>query len=182
MNKKIKIAFHETGHAVMALICQQKIQKISLREMDSPLGGDKYLAFMKLEPADTNVKFTGEKAIKKIMIALGGYASEILFFDGVANIGGDDLTIAARTTENMFQIPEFKNWIAELPIPSPSALDMIENPSIRAYIDYKMGDCINMLAPHKALIQSIVDELLLKKELTGEEVNAIFEKYMTLRL
>ncbi len=41
--KKLKIAYHETGHAVMALICHQGIKRVSLREMDSPRGTDKYL-------------------------------------------------------------------------------------------------------------------------------------------
>lgn len=57
------------------------------------------------------IKFTGEKAIQKIMIALGGYASEILFYDGLANIGGDDLTVAAQTTEDMLQVAEFRSWV-----------------------------------------------------------------------
>lgn len=176
-DKKRKIAIHETGHAVMALIFNQKVQMLSLKEMDSPIGTDKYHAFMKLEPVDPQAKFTGERAVQKIMISLGGYASEILFFDGLANIGGDDLTIAASTTEDMLQISEFKNWAANLPTPNPSALDMIENPLVRAYVDYKMGDCVKALAPHKLLIQMIVDELLKKEELTGQEVFAIFNSY-----
>lgn len=71
-DKKLKIAYHETGHAVMALICRQEIQKVSLKQMDSPRGTDKYHAFMKLEPFDPKIKFTGEKAIQRIMISLGG--------------------------------------------------------------------------------------------------------------
>lgn len=47
--KKLKIARHEVGHAVMALRYGQKIQKVSLTEMDSTSGIDKFRAFMKLE-------------------------------------------------------------------------------------------------------------------------------------
>jgi hypothetical protein len=47
--RKLKIARHETGHAVMALRCGQKIQKVSLKEMDSPAGICPNLAFV-LEP------------------------------------------------------------------------------------------------------------------------------------
>lgn len=173
--RKLKIAYHETGHAVMALICRQAIQKVSLREMDSPRGTDNYHAFMKLEPVDTKTKFTGEKAIQRIMISLGGYASEILFSGGSANIGGDDLTIAAKTAEDMLQVEEFRNWIGTLPIPEPGALDMIENSKIRAYIDYKMRECIHKLTPLKPAIQSIAEELYKKEELTGHEISALFE-------
>lgn len=180
--KKLKIAYHETGHAVIALICRQGIQKVSLREMDSPRGSDKYHAFMKLEPVDPKIKFTGEKAIQKIMIALGGYASEILFLGGSANIGGDDLTVAAQTAEDMLQIEEFRNWVATLPVPEPGALDMIENPKVRAYIDYKMYDCIKALEPLRPAIQLIAEELYKKDELTGDEVSALFNSFMQSRL
>ncbi len=69
--RRLKIAWHETGHAVMALRYRQAIQKVSLRQMDSPSGTDKYDAFMKLESVDPTNKITGEKAIQKIMISLG---------------------------------------------------------------------------------------------------------------
>lgn len=171
--KKLKIARHETGHAVMALRYGQKIQQVSLREMDSPMGADKYHAFMKLEPVDPTIKFTGERAIQKIMISLGGYASEILFYD-VANIGGDDLTVAAKTTEDMLQVEGFKNWVATLPIPSPGVLDMIENPLARAYIDHKMGECIGVLGQIKPVIHLVAEELYKREELTGNEFSALF--------
>lgn len=179
--KRLKIAYHETGHAVMALICRQNIQKVSLREMDSPTGGEKFLAFMKLEPANSTIKFTGEKAIQKIMISLGGYASEILFYDGVAGISGDsgsDLIIAAKTTENLLQIAEFKSWVAGLPAPEASRLDMIENPLIRAYIDFKIGDCVQALTPFMPAVKKIAEELYKRGELTGEEVSVLFNSFI----
>ncbi len=175
--KKLKIARHETGHAVMALRYGQKIQKVSLKEMDSPNGTDKYRASVKLEPTDPTIKFTGEKAVQKIMIFLGGYASVILFYE-VANIGGDDLTIAAKTAEVMLQDEGFKNWVATLPIPAASPLDMIKNPLVRAYIDYKMRECIEVLAQVKPVIQVIAEELYKKEELAGDEVFELFNSCM----
>lgn len=171
--KKLKIARHEVGHAVMALRYGQRIQKISLKEMGSPTGADNYRGFMKLEPIDPTTKFTGERALQKIMISLGGYASEILFYD-VANIGGDDLTVAAKTAEDMLQVEGFKNWVVTLPNPSPSPLDMIENPLVRAYIDYKMDECIGVLGQIKPVIQILADELYRTGEFMGDEFSALF--------
>ena len=175
--QRLKIAYHETGHAVMALLCSQKIQKISLNEIDSPIGEGKYLAFMKLDPSDSATKLTGEKAIQKIMISLGGYASEIIFYDGVTGIGGDDLSVAVVTAESMLQIPEFVNWVNGLSMSGPSLLDsMIKNPSIRAYIDLKIGETVKVLFPFKPVIQAIAEELLRREELTGDEVVTIFSR------
>lgn len=182
--KRLKVSYHETGHAVMALLCRQSIQKVSLRKMDSPTGGDKFLAFMKLEPANSATKFTGENAIQKIMISLGGYASEILFYDGVAGISGDsgsDLKIAANTAENMLQIAEFKNWVSDLPTPEPSPLDMIENPLVRAYISSKIGDCVQALTPLMPVIQKIAEELYNREELTGDEVAVLYNSFIQFR-
>ena len=177
-HKKLKIAYHETGHAVMALICGHTIQKVSLKEIESPMGNDKYHAFMKLEPVDPAIKFTAEKAIQKVMISLGGYASEILFSGGTANIGGDDLTIAAKTTEDLLQLEEFKIWVAGLPFPEPGALDMIVNPLVRAYIDFKIGECVERLIPLKQVIQLIAEELYRREELAGDEVAVLFKSFM----
>lgn len=171
--RKLKIARHETGHAVMALKYGQRIQKISLKDLESPTGTDKYHAFVKLEPVDPAIKFTGERAIQKVMISLGGYASEILFYD-VANIGGDDLAVAAKTAEDMLQVAEFKSWVTTLPIPAPGPLDMIENPLVRAYIDHKMGECFQALVQMKPVVQLIAEELYKKEELIGDEVLALF--------
>lgn len=178
--KKLKIAYHETGHGVMALRYRQSIQKVSLREMDSPRGTDKYHAFMKLEPVDPSVKFTGEKAIQKIMISLGGYASEQLFF-GSSKIGGDDLTVAAKLTEDMLQVDGFKTWVATLPIPEPSALDMIENSLVRSYIHCKLGECIEAMDRVRPAVQMVAEELYKREELTGDEFSALFNSFMQQR-
>lgn len=66
--KRLKIAYHETGHAVTALLCNRVVQKISLKEMDSPNRPDKYLGYMTLAPADPNEVFTVNKAIENVRI------------------------------------------------------------------------------------------------------------------
>lgn len=176
--KKLKIAYHETGHAVMALICRQEILSLSLKEMDSPMGTDKYLGSTKLVPFERTPTLTINEASRRVMISLGGYASEILLLDGSANIGGDDLTSAVKWVETMMQSEEFRNMAAKLPIPAPGALDMIPNPTVRAFIDYQMHICINELAPYKRLIQQIAERLHGHDELTGDEVKELFDSYV----
>lgn len=181
-HKKLKIAYHETGHAVMATIYGQRIEKISLGQMDSPLGTGTYSAFMKLAAVDPNNRLTGEKAIQKIMISLGGYASEILFYDGCFNTGEDDLTIAANAADSMMQIEEFKIWVAQLPTPDPNSfLDIIKNPLIRAYINLKLDECVQTLTQFRPIVQLIAEELYKREELSGAEVYALFNSFMQSR-
>lgn len=175
--KRFKIAIHETGHAVMALLCNQGIKKISLREMDSPMGTDNYLGSTILEPFKQDMKITINEATRRIMISLGGYASEILFFDS-ANVGGDDLMGAVKRVESLMQSEEFRRVAARLPVPNPGALDLIENSSVRAFIDYQMHLCINKLIPFRELIQLIAEKLCSSEELTGDEVSTIYNSFM----
>ncbi|MCB0384000.1 MAG: hypothetical protein KDD43_01305 [Bdellovibrionales bacterium] len=174
---RLKIAVHETGHAVMALFRGQGVLKVSLKGMDSPNGTDGYHGFMTLEPSEQKSKTTVNDAIRKIMISLGGYASEILFFE-VCTPGGDDLTIAANWAETLLQVEEYRNKMATLPVPEPGPLDEIQNSHIRAYIHHMIPECAEVLAPLGPLIKFLAEELYKREELSGVEVSAHFESFM----
>jgi ATP-dependent Zn protease len=172
--KKLKIARHETGHAVMAMICRHNVQVVSLKEMDTPPGIDKFLGFTKVEAVDKNATFTIKVADLKIMISLGGYASEILFYD-VAGIGGEDLKHAVRIVEDMLQVEDFYKLVSELPEPHPEELRSIENPMVRRFIDYKFDQAVQALLPLKPVINTIAEELYKKEELSGHEFSELFD-------
>lgn len=172
--KRLKIAYHEIGHAVMALYCGQAIQKVSLKEIELPSGEDKYLGYMKLVPTDPKEILTVNKAIQNVMISLGGFAGEILFFDDVPGIPVDDLDKAIKTTENLLKTDGFKEIVAKMPIPKPDVLSKAADPLVRAFIDYKVNHCVEVLSQVKPIIQMIAKELLKKDELTGDEVTSIF--------
>ncbi len=178
--RRLKIAVHEIGHAVMALFRGQGVQKVSLKGMDSPNGTDRYHGFMTLEPTEPKTKVTVNDATRKIMISLGGYASEILFFD-VCTPGGDDLTTAAKWAETLLQVEEYKNKMATLPVPEPGPLDEIQNSQVRAYIHHMIPDCARALAPLGPLIKFLAEELYKKDELNGDTIEAHFISYMQSR-
>lgn len=172
--KKLKIAYHETGHAVMALYCGQVIQKVSIKEIDSPCGQDKYLGHMKLIPTDHKEILTVNKAIQNVMISLGGFACEVLFFNDVPGIPVDDLHRAVKTTESLLQIKEFEELVAKMRIPETDVLPNITNPLVRAFIDSKVHHCVEVLYQVKPVIEVLAQELLKKEELTGDEVTSVF--------
>ena len=178
--KKLKIALHETGHAVMALICRQGIRRVSLKEMDSPLGTDRYLGSTKLEPFEQTATFTINEAIRRVRIALGGYASEIVCLDGSANVGGDDLTSAVKWVESMMQSEDFRKMAARLPTPAPGPLDMIENPTVKAFIEYQLHLCVKELVPLERLIRLIADKLYESDELAGDEIAELFYSFVSM--
>jgi len=175
--KKFEIAHHETGHSVMALICRQEVRSISLKEMASPRGTDKYLGSTSI-PFQKKPVLTVNEAICRMKIALGGFASEILLFDGSTKVGGDDLTSAVSSVETMMQSQDFRNLAATLPVPPPGALDMIGDPTVRAVIDFHIGVCVEELIPFKPLIHTIAERLCECEELMGEQVTQLFDSFV----
>ena len=175
--RKLKIAYHETGHAVMALLCQQGIKSVSLKEMDSPKGTDKYYGSTILEPFEQNATLTINELTRRVMISLGGYASEILLLGG-AGIGGDDLTSAVGWIEAMMQSEDFRAMAARLPAPDPGVLDdLVANPMIRACVDYQVRLCVNELGQFKRPIQQVAVKLYERDELSGHEFADLFNSF-----
>ncbi|MBX2996305.1 MAG: hypothetical protein KF681_15880 [Bdellovibrionaceae bacterium] len=177
--RKLKIAYHEVGHAIMALICRQPIRSVSIKEMNSPLGTEKYLGSTILEPFEQKQTLTINELTRRVMISLGGFASEILLFDGVTGMGGDDLTAAVKWTDLMMQSEQFRNLAASMPVPEPSPLDtLIANPLVRAFIDYQIHVCVARLRPLRPAIQLIGRRLYESDELTGDQVVELFDSFV----
>ena len=177
--KKMKIAFHETGHAVMAINYRQAVEKVSLREISSPSGTDQYLGSTKLEQFDNSSTITINEATRRIKIALGGYASEIVMLGG-AGIGGDDLVSAIRWAEMMMQSEDFRKVADRLPAPKPETLKMISDPRVRAVIDYQFEACVAELHSLRPVIHLIAQKLYESEELTGDQVTGLFKSMVRL--
>lgn len=166
----------------MALICGQAIRKVSLKETDSPLGTDKYLASASLEPFKQEATITINESNRRIMISLAGFAGDGLFSEGlISNFGGDDLMRATRWVENMLENEMFRSRVEQLPDPAPGKLDLIGNLLVRRYIDHMMQKCFETLGPLKPTIKVIAEELYRREELTGDEVSALFNSFMQSR-
>lgn len=172
--KELRIAYHETGHALVALYFNRPIQKVSLKEMDSPNGSDKYLGHVKLVPTNPEEILTINKAMENVMISLGGFAGEILFFNDIPGIPIDDLDRAMKITANLLANKEFKEIVAKMPVPELEIMPKVTDPLMRAFIDSKLRRCINVLSQVRPVIEVIGKELLEKEELTGDELNTLF--------
>ncbi len=178
-HKKMIIARHEAGHAVMALLCRQKIIVVSLKEMDSVRGTDKYLGFTRIDLAERKVENESKDAVNDTIVALAGGVSEGLFDDGLAKIAIDDLAYAVEKVEMLLRHEtQLRNRATRLPIPDPGVLDMIEDPLIRACIVNMIDNCFERMRPLKPVIQKIADELLKREELAGDEVSTLFNTFM----
>ena len=169
-NQKLRIAYHESGHAVMALICRQEIEIVSLR------GIGKYPGYMKL------VGGVATDAVSEIKICLAGGVGESVFLDNSIKIAIDDLNRAAANIVNLLNNSyQFRKWAEGLDDPGPDMLSDVEEPLVRACIADCINGCVERMRQLKPLTQLIADELMKKEELTGGEVSALFNSYMAAR-
>lgn len=165
----MKTAYHETAHAVMALLCGLKIRRVSIK------GTDKYRGVMSTEPPERHITNPLE-ALREVRVSLAGFIGEVLI-SGKYTIfrSHPDLMNAIESVEDMMEFDVgFRNELIKLAATHPGTSTDIEDPLVRAYIDGKLEWCLDRLSPYKQVIQAIAEELYKKEELTGDEVSALF--------
>lgn len=174
--QKLKTAYHETCHAVMAINHGLKIRRISIK------GTDKYRGVMSTEPPKREIT-NPQEALREVRIGLSGFIGEVMI-SGKYTVfrSHPDLTGAIELVEELMAFDEgFKNVVIKLATTNPGTSTEIENPLVRAYIDGKLKWCLDKLTPYKPVIKLIAEELYKKEELAGDEVSALFDSFMQSR-
>lgn len=168
-HEKLKTAYHETAHAVMALLCGLKIKRVSIK------GTDQYRGVMSTEPPERQITNPAE-ALREVRISLSGFVGEVMI-SGKYTIfrSHPDLTSAIELVEDMLAFDDkFKNMIADRAVANPGTFTDIENPLVGSYIEGKLAWCLSKLNPHKPAIKLIAEKLYESEELSGDEVSALF--------
>ena len=75
---RLRVAVHETGHALLAALCDQyfELKKVSIQSTYSGAGG--YTIFNELRNISESGLYTKDLLIKRLVVALGGKAAETL--------------------------------------------------------------------------------------------------------
>jgi ATP-dependent Zn protease len=170
--EKLKTAYHETCHAVMALIHGLRIRRVSIK------GTDKYRGVMSTEPPERHITNPLE-ALREVRVSLAGFIGEV-FISGKYTVfpGHPDLMNAIESVEDMMDFDEgFRDVLIKLASTNPGTSTDIEDPLVRSYIDGKLSWCFNLLTPYKPVIQLIAEELYKKEELGGDEFSDLFNSF-----
>jgi ATP-dependent Zn protease len=171
--KKLEVAYHEAGHAAMAVIYGLKIKRSSL------VGTSEYRGVTSLEPFER--KDTLEHAEREIRLNLAGFVGEGLFSGNRITIDPPhhpELLDSIKIVRHMLSDERFENFANGLPDFYQRNLNMIIDPNIRGYINYMLESCFEKMIPLKSAIKSVADELHRKEELSGDEVSALFDSFI----
>ena len=174
----IRVARHEAGHA---FLCWQSGETPSYLTI---VARGSHGGYMQHEDNEGKALYSRKELRDRIRISLGGRASEIVYYgaeDGVSTGASGDLQSATALARSM--ICEYgmseRFGLAAIGIDPTAFRDVAAEiyREINAILSEELEKAIAILSANQAAINAIVDELMIKNHLTGDEINAVFEKH-----
>lgn len=185
LNEKEKktVAYHETGHAVMAAFCPtaEKVHKISI--VPRGIGA---LGFTLQLPTEDRYLMSRTELLEKIDVLLAGRAAEILIFEDVTTGAQNDLQKATEIARGMVTLYGMDDKLGPVTYAQPPNLylrvpnavpqkEMSEDTArmiddeVRSIIESRMDGVLMTLRQHQGLLHEIAARLLEKETIEGDE-------------
>ncbi|HMK34226.1 MAG TPA: ATP-dependent zinc metalloprotease FtsH [Desulfomonilaceae bacterium] len=185
LNEKEKrtVAYHETGHALVATFRRtaEKVHKISI--VPRGIGA---LGFTLQLPTEDRYLMSKTELLEKIDVLLGGRAAEIIIFEDITTGAQNDLQRATEIANSMVTLYGMNDRLGPVtyrqsPNPylqptgvlppkdiSQETARMIDD-EVRSIIESRMEDVLKTLREKSDLLHEIAGRLLEKETLEGDE-------------
>ncbi len=177
-------AYHESGHAVMALISPKydPIHKVTI----VPRGGA--LGMVVSLPESDKVSVSRTELLSRIKVAMGGRASEEIFFgeDNVTTGASNDIEKATKIAKNMvlkwgmsdklgFQAFFTSKYYGDESDKVSQRTSEIIDKEVEELVKRLYEEVKSTLIENREKLERIANTLLEKETLTGEEVKQLFD-------
>ena len=180
-------AYHEVGHAIVAHCTPQgePVHELSIIPRGQAAG------YTRMLPQDTYTHITKQKLLDIIAIDLGGRAAETLLLDDISTGAQSDLMHATNTARSMVTEygmsdaigPVYLSGGQEVFLGKSFAHQQDFSDDLAARIDKEIHDILTeqakraetILDQNREAIERIVNLLLEKEQITGDEFVAAFE-------
>ena len=197
--KKRIVAYHEVGHALIMTLLKhaEALDKVTIIPRSGGIGG-----FAKWVPNEEMIDsglFTRAWIIARIIVLMGGRAAEEVVFgkDEVTPGASSDIkkiTELAREMVTRYGMSDLgpvalergnsevylgRDWMTSKPEYSEEMAVKIDH-QIRAIAQYCHGEALRLLQENRLVIDRLVDLLLDREELDGEEFRQIVAEYTPL--
>lgn len=194
-----RVAIHEIGHAFLANYFNEyyQLKKVTIQSTYNGAGG--YTLFGEYPEIIDGGLYTKDLLKKRLIIALGGKASEQLFYGReenslgaiqdlkqanqiarrmVGNYGmGDDLEVFFDETMDAGQNPFLGRSITSGYSYSDNTREIVDRESL-ALVDAAYVEAINILTEKRNDVSFMVDMLLKKNVLSGEEFDSAISTHL----
>lgn len=185
LNEKEKrtVAYHETGHALVAAFRKtaEKVHKISI--VPRGIGA---LGFTLQLPTEDRYLMSRQELLEKIDVLLGGRGAEITIFNEITTGAQNDLqraTEIARSMVTMYGMTENLGSVTYDKAPSPflqqsfypqqreisDETARLIDAELRSILDSRMKEVLETLKNHEDLLHTVAKRLLEKETLESEE-------------
>lgn len=191
LNEKEKktVAYHETGHAVVAAFRKtaEKVHKISI--VPRGIGA---LGFTLQLPTEDRYLMSRTELLEKIDVLLGGRAAEALILEDITTGAQNDLqraTDIARSMVTLYGMTENLGAVAYQTTPSPFLQQQSFFPSkemseetarmidqeVRSIVESRLNLTLDTLKEHEDLLHLVASRLLEKETLEAEEFMSLIQ-------
>jgi len=198
--KKRLVAYHEVGHALSATLCKHAnpLNKVTIIPRSGGVGG--FASFLpKEEQVDDGLVSYGE-IVDQLVVALGGRAAEEVIFghDEVTVGASSDIQQVSRIARQMvtrFGMTELGSFALESENSQPflgqgnlmgggheysdELADKIDQ-KVRAIAQESLDKAIDIIKNNRPLVDRLVDTLIEKETIDGEEFRDIVSEYTQL--
>lgn len=170
-----RVAYHEAGHAVMALVGNMKITTATIKR------GHEYGGYVMLRVKE-DMFLDYDFVEQNIYTSLGGWASEKLVFKDFSTGAFSDFASVERDLEFLIAVSgdSGSNLIALDPrantnrsLEQSSDFYKVKKKRMKKYIKSTQ----KTIKQHKDLLVAIASELINKETLSGDEIDKIYEQY-----
>ena len=195
--KKRLVAYHEVGHALTATLCKHAnpLNKVTIIPRSGGVGG--FASFLpKEEQVDDGLVSYGE-IVDQLVVALGGRAAEEVIFghDEVTVGASSDIQQVSRIARQMvtrFGMSELGSFALESENSQPflgqgnlmggghEYSDELANKidqKVRAIAQESLDKAIDIIKNNRPLVDRLVDTLIEKETIDGEEFRDIVSEY-----
>ncbi len=189
-NERKIVAFHELGHAMVALALPgtDEVHKVSI--IPRGVGA---LGYTIQRPTEDRYLMTRVELENKMAVLLGGRAAEQVIFNEVSTGASDDLVRAtdmARAMVLRYGMSDALGHVAydrersaflQQGFPIPQSREYSEDTAnkidtaVRAFVDQALERAIDILRRNRALLDQTADELLKTETLNQPQITALKE-------
>ncbi len=163
------VAYHEAGHAVMCILNERPVSRVSIMGMTSGVGGAVF-------QGDTERVFeTKEEMLKKIMVAYAGRASEEIHYgkDKITQGASNDITQATKLLSVYVTKYGFDEQSGLLDYELLSNNILADNGTVKRMSQLSnelYQKTVSLLNENYEMVEKLAGKLLETKTLSGDEV------------
>lgn len=172
-----RIAAHEAGHAIAAVVCGIRLDTVSIVRRGSTAGHT-------LMHAPADLISVGEAENFAIAMLAGRAAEQVLLGEPTTGSGGStssDLAIATQWIHSLHVSYGLKDSLVWLGAPGDAAGRPIWDSSLRASVEADLrrlyGLAVGIVMAHREAILRVVDLLLADKAIDGDRVAEILKAH-----